>query len=50
MSEDRTKFIEFITGLVDADGETALLLRQTPALVDGQIVYHGDRPASVLQR
>lgn len=42
MSEDRTKFIEFITGLVDADGETALLLRQTPALVDGQIVYHGD--------
>ena len=42
MSEDRTKFIEFITGLVDAEGETALLLRQTPALVDGQIVYHGD--------
>lgn len=42
MSEDRTKFIEFVTGLVDADGETALLLRQTPALVDGQIVYHGD--------
>ena len=42
MSEDRTKFIDFITGLVDADGETALLLRQTPALVDGQIVYHGD--------
>lgn len=42
MSEDRTKFIEFITGLVDAEGETALLLRQTPALVDGEIVYHGD--------
>lgn len=42
MSEDRAKFIDFITGLVDADGETALLLRQTPALVDGQIVYHGD--------
>lgn len=42
MSEDRTKFIEFITGLADAEGETALLLRQTPALVDGQIVYHGD--------
>ena len=42
MSEDRTKFIEFIVGLSDAEGETALLLRQTPALVDGQIVYHGD--------
>jgi hypothetical protein len=42
MSEDRTKFIEFITGLVDADGETALLLRQKPVLVDGQIIYHGD--------
>ena len=42
MSEDRTKFIEFITGLADAEGETALLLRQTPALVDGEIVYHGD--------
>lgn len=42
MSEDRTKFIEFVTGLADAEGETALLLRQTPALVDGQIVYHGD--------
>ena len=42
MSEDRTKFIEFITGLVDADGETALLLRQKPTLTDGEIVYHGD--------
>jgi len=42
MSEDRIKFIEFITGLVDADGETALLLRQKPTLTDGEIVYHGD--------
>lgn len=42
MSEDRTKFIEFITGLVDADGETALLLRQKPTLINGEIVYHGD--------
>lgn len=42
MSEDRVKFIEFITGLVDAEGETALMLRQKPTLVDGQIVYHGD--------
>jgi len=42
MSEDRTRFIEFITGLVDADGETALLLKQKPTLVDGAVVYHGD--------
>ena len=42
MSEDRIKFIKFITGLVDAEGETALMLRQKPTLVDGQIVYHGD--------
>ena len=42
MSEDRTKFIEFITGLVDAVGETALLLHQKPQRVDGEIVYHGD--------
>ena len=42
MSEDRTKFIEFITGLVDTDGETALLLKQKPTLVNGEIVYHGD--------
>ena len=42
MSEDRTQFIEFVTGLVDADGETALLLRQKPKLENGEIVYHGD--------
>jgi len=42
MSEDRLNFIEFVTGLVDADGETALLLRQKPTLSDGEIVYHGD--------
>ena len=42
MSEDRTKFIDFVTGLVDAEGETALMLRQKPTLVDGQIIYHGD--------
>lgn len=42
MSEDRAQFIEFITGLADAEGETALLLRQTPTLADGKIVYHGD--------
>lgn len=43
MSEDRTKFIEFITGLADVEGETALLLKQKPKLDDnGNIVYHGD--------
>jgi len=42
VSEDRTKFIEFITGLVDTNGETALLLKQKPTLVNGEIVYHGD--------
>jgi hypothetical protein len=42
MTEDRTKFLEFITGLVDVDGETALMLRQKPTLIDGEVVYHGD--------
>ena len=42
MSEDRTKFIEFVTGLAFTEGETALLLRQKPVLVDGEMVYHGD--------
>lgn len=43
MSEDRTKFLEFITGLADVDGETALLLRQKPKLDDeGNVIYHGD--------
>lgn len=43
MSEDRTKFINFITGLGDIDGETALLLWQKPKKnAAGEIVYHGD--------
>jgi len=42
MSEDRIKFIEFVTWLADADGETALLLRQKPKLRDGEMVYHAD--------
>ena len=43
MSEDRTKFLEFIAGLADVDGETALLLKQKPKLDDeGNVIYHGD--------
>jgi hypothetical protein len=42
MSEDRIKFIEYVTGLAVEDGETALLLRQKPTLVNGEIAYHGD--------
>ena len=43
MSEDRTKFIEFITKLSDVDGETALLLWQKPKRDDnGELIYHGD--------
>lgn len=42
MSEARDQFLAFITGLADVDGETALLLKQKPTLVDGQIIYHGD--------
>jgi len=42
MSEDRIKFIEFVTGLAYETGETALLLRQTPKLRDGEMVYHAD--------
>ena len=42
MSEDRTQFIEYITNLAAEDGETALLLRQKPVMVAGQMVYHGD--------
>ena len=30
MSEDRTNFIKFVTGLATENGETALLLRQKP--------------------
>ena len=41
MSEDRTKFIEYITKLGDVEGETALLLRQKPTLVNGEMVYEG---------
>lgn len=42
MSEDRFKFIEFVTGLATEIGETALLLRQTPKIVDGEMVFHAD--------
>lgn len=42
MSEDRARFVEYIIGLADADGETALLLHQKPKREDGEIVYHGD--------
>ena len=42
MSEDRQKFIEYVTGLAAENGETALLLRQKPTLVEGEMVYHGD--------
>lgn len=42
MSEDRIKFIDYVTGLAVEDGETALLLRQKPTLVNGEIAYHGD--------
>jgi len=43
MSEDRTKFIEFITKLADADGETALLLWQKPQRdAAGDLIYHQD--------
>jgi hypothetical protein len=42
MSEDRTKFIDYIAGLVCETSETALLLHQKPKKVDGEIAYHGD--------
>ena len=42
MSEARDTFLQFVTGLADIEGETALLLRQKPTLVDGQMIYHGD--------
>jgi hypothetical protein len=42
MSEDRTKFIEFVTGLADVEGETALLVRQKLTLDNGRRIYHGD--------
>jgi hypothetical protein len=42
MSEDRIKFIEYVTKLAFETGETALLLKQKPTLVGGEMVYHGD--------
>jgi hypothetical protein len=42
MSEDRTKFIEYVTGLAFEQGETALLLHQKPKKENGEIAYHGD--------
>ena len=42
MSEDRQNFIEYVTSLAGENGETALLLRQKPTMVDGEMVYHGD--------
>jgi hypothetical protein len=44
MSEDRNKFIDYITGLADDTvGETALLLRQKPKRdSEGNLMYHAD--------
>jgi hypothetical protein len=44
MSEDRTKFIDYIVGLAAATvGETALLLRQKPRYdSEGNMMYHAD--------
>ncbi len=43
MSEDRAKFIEYISKLCYVEGETILLLKQKPKLdADGNIIYHGD--------
>jgi len=44
MSEDRTKFIEYITGLAtDNVGETALVVRQKPQHdSDGNMIFHAD--------
>jgi hypothetical protein len=43
MSEDREKFIEYISKLCYVEGETILLLKQKPKLdADGNIIYHGD--------
>ncbi len=43
MSEDRTKFVDFVTKLGDVDGETTLFLLQKPKRdADGNILYHGD--------
>ena len=44
MSEDRTKFIDYIVGLAAGTvGETALLVRQKPTRgEDGNLIYHAD--------
>jgi hypothetical protein len=44
MSEDRTKFIDYIIGLAaDTVGETALVVRQKPQHdSDGNLMYHSD--------
>ena len=44
MSEDRTKFIDYITGLAaDNPGEITLLVRQKPQYdADGNMMYHAD--------
>lgn len=43
MSEDRQKFISYVTGLAFEEGETALLLRQKPRFdSDGNMRYHAD--------
>ena len=39
--EQTFDFVEFIAGL-PCDGETALLLRQTPKRENGELVYHAD--------
>ncbi len=43
MSEDRDRFIEYVTGLASETGETALLLKQKPKRdAEGQVIYHAD--------
>ena len=42
MTTGAEEFIKYISGLVGADGETALILRQKPVLSDGELQYHGD--------
>ena len=42
MHDESHEFIDYVTGLAFEQGETALLLKQKPTVVGGQIVYHGD--------
>ena len=43
MSEDRTKFIDYVTGLATEYGETALVVRQKPQHdSDGNMIFHAD--------